>query len=134
MFKVLSVCLATFLISQLAMAADCTFTTDGSSLVELNQCPSFVNADKSQLRFARIDSVDGDEIFVGPSRYFFDSDTVIYNPLTNIPGTCISNGGQTDIADHAGNDVAFILEDGDQQSDRLITSIWLLNCEITQGR
>ena len=136
MHKLLSICLAALLISPLSMAQDCTFTSDGNGLVELNLCPSFVNADKSQIRFARIDSVDDDEIFVGPSRYLIDSNTIIYDHLVFIPGlsSCVSNGGQTDIADHVGNDVAFILEDGDQQSDRLITSIWLLDCEITQGR
>ena len=136
MVKKLSVLLAAFILNHHVIADDCTFTADGSSLEELNQCPSFVNADKAQMRFARIDSVSGDEVFVGPSRYFLAADVEVFDPelFSITTGNCISTDGNADVAAHVGKDVAMILEDGGQQDDRQIKTIWLLNCDITQGR
>ncbi|MEM7303991.1 MAG: hypothetical protein AAF372_00515 [Pseudomonadota bacterium] len=136
MIKLFTICLLTLIINQYAIADDCTFTADGGSLEELNQCPSFVNADKSQMRFARIDSVDGDQVFIGPSRYTLASDVEIFDPELFSPtsGNCVSAEGNSAVAAHVGMDVAMILEDVGQLEDRQIKSIWLLNCDITQGR
>ena len=136
MIKKLSLLVVALILNHQTLADDCTFTDDGSSLEELNQCPSFVNAEKEQMRFARIDSVDGDEVFIGPSRYFLASDVEVFDPeLFSLPGgNCISTDGSLAVAAHVGKDVAMILEDGGQQDDRQIKSIWLLNCDIAQGR
>ena len=136
MIRILSLLLVTIFFSHYTLADDCTFTADGSSLEELNQCPSFVNADKAQMRFARIDSVNGDEVFIGPSRYFLASDVEVFDPelFSVITGNCAATDGSAAVAAHAGMDVAMILEDGGQQDDRQIKTIWLLNCDITQGR
>jgi hypothetical protein len=136
MVKILSVLLVAVILNHHVNADDCTFNADGSSLEELNQCPSFVNADKAQMRFARIDSVNGDEVFVGPSRYLLATDVEVFDPelFSIMTGNCIYTDGNAAIAAHVGKDVAMILADGGQQDDRQIKTIWLLNCDITQGR
>ena len=136
MIKILSALIAAIFLHHQSLANECTFTDDGSSLEELNQCPSFVSAAKEQMRFARIDSVSGDEVTIGPSRYFLASDVEVFDPelFSLTTGNCISNDGNAAVAGHVGKDVAMILEDGGQQDDRQIKSIWLLNCDITQGR
>jgi hypothetical protein len=136
MTKILSVLIVAIILHHQALADDCTFTDDGSSLEEVDQCPSFVNADKAQMRFARIDSVNNDEVTIGPSRYFLAPDVEVFDPeLFSLPtGNCISADGGAAVAAHVGNDVAMILVDGGQQDDRQIKTIWLLNCDIAQGR
>ena len=136
MIRILNVFLLVILLSHSASADDCTFTDSGDNLNELLVCPSFVNADKAQIRFARIDSVDGNQVFVGPSRYLLDDDTEVFDPdlYTPVKGNCVSDEGSSAVENHIGEDVAFILEDVGPLDDRRIQYIWLLNCEITQGR
>lgn len=136
MTKFLLICLLALLCCQLANAAECRFTDSGDNLVELLVCPSFVNADKAQIRFARIDSANDDQVFVGPSRYLLNADTIVYDPdlFTPVKGNCISDEGNTAVTNHVGEDVALILEDVGPLDERQIEQIWLLNCDITQGR